>query len=95
MARLMGHMYLRYEGYQLEGQELYAQRSQRWVEYISIIYFKDSVTSEIIYDHGGYFLLIEILIYKYRCSAAVAQSSHKALVDGSIPSIGTGHDALC
>lgn len=28
MARLMGHMYLRYEGYQLEGQELYAQRSQ-------------------------------------------------------------------
>ena len=37
-----------------------------------------------------YFLLIEILIYKYRCSAAVAQSSHKALVDGSIPSIGTG-----
>lgn len=41
-----------------------------------------------------YFLLIEILIYKYRCSAAVAQSSHKALVDGSIPSIGTVHDAL-
>ena len=38
-----------------------------------------------------YFLLIEILIYKYRCSAAAAQSSHKALVDGSIPSIGTGH----
>lgn len=29
MARLMGHMYLRYEGYQLESQELYAQRSQR------------------------------------------------------------------
>ena len=26
MARLMGHMYLRYEGYQLEGQELYAQK---------------------------------------------------------------------
>lgn len=24
----MGHMYLRYEGYQLEGQELYAQRSR-------------------------------------------------------------------
>ena len=22
----MGHMYLRYEGYQLEGQELYAQK---------------------------------------------------------------------
>ena len=41
-----------------------------------------------------YFLLIEILIYKYRCSAAVAQSSHKALVDGSSPSIGTVHDAL-
>lgn len=29
MARLMGHMHLRYEGYQLEGQELYVQRSQR------------------------------------------------------------------
>ena len=29
MARLIGHMYLRYEGYQLEGQELYTQiRSQ-------------------------------------------------------------------
>ena len=29
MARLMEHMYLRYEGYQLEGQELYTQiRSQ-------------------------------------------------------------------
>ena len=26
MARLIGHMYLRYEGYQLEGQELYAQK---------------------------------------------------------------------
>ena len=51
----MGHMHLRYEGYQLEGQELYAQkRSQRWVEYISIIYFKDTETSEII-DPGGLF----------------------------------------
>ena len=26
MAKLMEHMYLRYEGYQLEGQELYAQK---------------------------------------------------------------------
>ena len=26
MAKLMEHMYLRYEGYQLEGQELYTQK---------------------------------------------------------------------
>ena len=75
MAKLMEHMYLRYEGYQLEGQELYVQRSQRWVEYISIIYFKDSETSEIKLITEVYFLLIEILIYlgRLKCWFFVAR----------------------
>ena len=75
MAKLMEHMYLRYEGYQLEGQELYVQRSQRWVEYISIIYFKGFGN---LWDHmikEVYFLLIEILIYlgRLKCWFFVAR----------------------